>query len=116
MSYREIALAVRDWTAAHGPRLSTCCAGGELLCAELSSPDGQSFRIAIDRPVNGIAGVHLVCVEGWKQNDPHQNWVAEVADVREALDEALAEVRRQMEMPFSLPEEWQIVDNPDLWA
>ncbi|MEW6436530.1 MAG: hypothetical protein AB1508_05090 [Pseudomonadota bacterium] len=96
MSYREIASAVRDWTEAHGLRLTTCWAGGEMLCADLSSPDGQSFRIAIDRPLNGVTGVRLVCVEGWTQNDPHQNWVVEAADVREALEEALEEVLRQM--------------------
>ena len=96
MSYREIAVAVRDWTAAHALRLTTCWAGDEMLCADLSSPDGQSFRIAIDRLINGVTGVHLVCVEGWTQNEPRQNWVAETADVREALEEALAEVLRRM--------------------
>jgi hypothetical protein len=96
MSYREIASAVRDWTEAHALRLKTCWVGGEMLCADLSSPDGQSFRIAIDRPLNGVTGVHLVCVEGWTQNEPRQNWVAEASDVREALEEAILEVVRRI--------------------
>jgi hypothetical protein len=100
MSYREIATAVRDWTEAHALRLTTCWADYEMLCAELSSPDGQSFRIAIDRPLNGVAGVHLVCVEGWTQNDPRQNWVTEAADIREALEEALDEVVRRMALSW----------------
>src|SRR5579862_9801692 len=105
MSYRDIALAVRDWTEAHSLRLTTCWAGGEALCADLSSPHGQSFRIWIDRPMNGVTGVHMICVEGWTQNEPHKNWVAETADVREALEEALAEVLKQMRRPFSVARE-----------
>jgi hypothetical protein len=102
MSYREIALAVRDWTETHSLRLTTCWVGVEALCADFASIDGQNFRIWIDPPLNGVTGIHMICVEGWRQNDPHRNWIAETADVREALEEALSEVVKQMEQPFSL--------------
>lgn len=108
MSYREIALVVRDWTEAHSLWLTRGWAAGETLYADLSSADGQSFRIAIDEPLNGVTGIHVVCLEGWTQNDPRRNWVAETHDVRDALEQALAEVLRQMERPFAVVETQQV--------
>ena len=96
MSYSAVDPIIEAWTKAHSLTLFTSVAGQERRFCYTSSAKGECFQVSIEQPRNAEVIVHAWSIETIDDVEMHEEWISTVANLRPALDAALAKIREWM--------------------
>jgi hypothetical protein len=87
MSYESIDDAIKSWASKHSLSLYTEYKDSEVRSVDVVDHSGKKFQIWIDKPTDGIVGVHA-----WDYKKRRKDWEPAVADLEETLEQAIAQI------------------------
>lgn len=87
MSYESIDKVIKSWASKHRLSLYTEYKDSEVRSVDVVDHSGKKFQIWIDKPSDETVGVHA-----WDYKRRRRDWEPAVAELGEALEQAIAQV------------------------